>query len=125
MLHTGNKYLIKPSDIGAPTVDEFNSLKTSVSEGKALVAAAVTDKGVSTAADATFQTIATNIGSIVTGSTGYTSVSKVNDNVSVGEGAGDFTASLSSFENGLIRIRCNGRTPTGYQIYGYINIQLA
>ena len=42
----------------------INSLKTSVSEGKALVAAAVTDKGVNTAADATFQTIATNIGSI-------------------------------------------------------------
>lgn len=60
-----------------------------------------------------------------TASAGYTSVSKVNDNVSVGEGAGDFTASLSSFENGLIRIYCNGRTPTGYQIYGYINIQLA
>ena len=44
-------------------------LKTSVSEGKSLVAAAVTDKGVSTAADATFQTIATNIGRIKTSST--------------------------------------------------------
>ena len=33
---------------------ELNEVKTSVSEGKALIAAAVTGKGVSTAADATF-----------------------------------------------------------------------
>ena len=44
---------------------ELNSLKSSVSEGKSLVAAAVTDKGVTTAADATFQTIADNIGKLV------------------------------------------------------------
>lgn len=36
------------------TVAELDEVKTSVSEGKALIAAAVTDKGVSTAADATF-----------------------------------------------------------------------
>lgn len=36
----------------------------SVSEGKSAIAAAVTDKGVTTAADATFQQIATNIGNI-------------------------------------------------------------
>ena len=47
--------------------DATNELKTSVSEGKSLVAAAVTDKGVNTAADDTFQTIATNIRSISTG----------------------------------------------------------
>ena len=47
--------------------NELNSLKSSVSEGKSLVAAAVTDKGVTTAADATFQTIANNIGKIKTG----------------------------------------------------------
>ena len=43
---------------------EVESLKTSVSEGKKLVAAAVTDKGVNTAADSTFQVIADNISSI-------------------------------------------------------------
>ena len=48
---------------------ELDSLKSSVSEGKALVAAAVTGKGVSTAADATFQQIANNINAIQTGST--------------------------------------------------------
>ena len=36
------------------STDATNELKTSVGEGKSLVAAAVTDKGVSTAADATF-----------------------------------------------------------------------
>lgn len=45
---------------------ELNSLKSSVSEGKSLVAAAVTDKGVTTAADAAFQTIANNIGKLET-----------------------------------------------------------
>ena len=49
------------------TATELNTVKTSVSEGKALIAAAVTDKGVSTAADATFQQIATNIGNISKG----------------------------------------------------------
>lgn len=44
--------------------NELNSLKSSVSEGKSLIAAAVTDKGVQTAADATFQTIADNIAAI-------------------------------------------------------------
>ena len=45
---------------------EITSLKTSVSEGKALIASAVTDKGVATADDATFITIADNITSIST-----------------------------------------------------------
>lgn len=46
---------------------EVESLKTSVSEGKALIASAVTDKGVQTAGDATFATIAANIQSISSG----------------------------------------------------------
>ena len=44
--------------------NEINSLKTSVSSGKAAIASAVTDKGVQTAADATFNTMAQNIRSI-------------------------------------------------------------
>ena len=59
-----------------------------------------------------------------TASAGYTSVSEVNNGVHV-TGGGNFSASLSSFENGLIRIRCSGRAPYGDQISGYINIQLA
>ena len=49
------------------TSTELDELKTSVSEGKALVTGAVTDKGVSTASDATFATIAANISLIETG----------------------------------------------------------
>lgn len=43
---------------------EIDSCFQSVSEGKSLVAAAVTDKGVATAADATFQTMSNNIRAI-------------------------------------------------------------
>ena len=43
---------------------EMNSVKTSVSNGKSLIASAITDKGVSTASDATFQVMADNIASL-------------------------------------------------------------
>ena len=46
---------------------EINTLKKSVSDGKTLVATAITDKGVDTAADATFAVMAENIGQIETG----------------------------------------------------------
>ncbi len=46
---------------------EVEGLKKSVSDGKRSVAAAVTAKGVTTAADATFAAIAANIGKISTG----------------------------------------------------------
>ena len=46
------------------TTTQLNEVKTSVSNGKSLIASAITDKGVSTASDATFQTMATNIRSI-------------------------------------------------------------
>lgn len=49
---------------GYAKTSDLNSLKTSVSSGKQLVAAAVTGNGVSTAADASFQTIANNINAI-------------------------------------------------------------
>ena len=46
------------------TKSDFDLCFQSVSEGKSAIAAAVTDKGVTTAADATFQQIANNIASI-------------------------------------------------------------
>ena len=58
--------------------DAYEEVKTSVSEGKSLIATAVTGKGVQTAADATFQTMATNISSIVTGSTGWKTMKFMN-----------------------------------------------
>ena len=46
---------------------EITTLKKSVSDGKTLVATAITDKGVKTAADATFAVMANNISQIETG----------------------------------------------------------
>ena len=46
--------------------NEISSLKTSVSNGKSAVASAITDKGVSTSATASFNTMANNIRSINT-----------------------------------------------------------
>ena len=53
-------------------VKAVNELFTSVSNGKKKVASAITDKGVSTSADATFDQMEANIRSIQTGSTGIT-----------------------------------------------------
>ena len=50
--------------------DAVTELFTSVSEGKSLIAAAVTDKGIETAADATFQQIAGNVAAIASGGGG-------------------------------------------------------
>lgn len=46
---------------------KYDQLFQSVSNGKSLIASAITGKGVSTASDATFQQMATNIGNIKTG----------------------------------------------------------
>ena len=46
------------------TNNEISSLKSSVSNGKSAVASAITDKGVSTSATASFNTMANNIRSI-------------------------------------------------------------
>ncbi|QIC46308.1 hypothetical protein GAG94_03685 [Lysinibacillus sphaericus] len=48
-------------------MDSLQGLKQSVVDGKSKVAAAITTKGVTTAADVTFDTMATNIGKIPTG----------------------------------------------------------
>ena len=54
-------------------VAEVDSLGESVSNGKTLVANAITAKGVSTSTSATFSTMATNIGKIKTTPTSFTS----------------------------------------------------
>lgn len=51
------------------TTAEVNELKTSVSSGKAQIASAITDKGVSTSSTASFSQMATNIRSIASGIT--------------------------------------------------------
>lgn len=64
----------KATDIGGASAevvenlsDEVDTLKKSVSDGKSLVAGAITEKGIITAADATFAAMAENIGNIETG----------------------------------------------------------
>lgn len=61
------------SDIELPTTDKtikgaITELFQNVSNGKQLIATAITDKGVTTSSDSTFQTMATNIGNISGGS---------------------------------------------------------
>lgn len=63
-----NTVYTHPSSIQCNASSEINSLKSSVSNGKSLIASAITGKGVSTASNATFQTMANNISSIRTGS---------------------------------------------------------
>ena len=53
-----------PDISGFAKTSDLDSLKSSVSSGKSLVASAVTGKGVQTAADASFQTIASNINAL-------------------------------------------------------------
>lgn len=55
---------------------------TSVSDGKLLVASAITDKGVSTEDDATFQVMANNIRDISTGNTSNTTTTNFKSSIS-------------------------------------------
>lgn len=66
--HTHTTAQITGLDTSIQSINtEISSLKSSVSSGKATIAAAVTDKGVQTAADATFEEMANNIRNIQTG----------------------------------------------------------
>jgi hypothetical protein len=58
------------ANLGAASKAELEEVKTSVGEGKALIASAVTDKGVATADDATFAQMAANIAAIPSGGGG-------------------------------------------------------
>ncbi len=59
-----------PSDTKYPSEKlvktEIDNLKNSVSDGKSSIASAITNNGVTTASDATFATMATNIGTVAT-----------------------------------------------------------
>lgn len=96
---------ITPAGIGAATAAEVAELKTSVSEGKALVAAAVTDMGVETAADASFQVMAEHVLAI---STGYNAISGYSSSV----GGGISLSGTSCTMNGN-RITFSGTVSAG------------
>jgi len=66
----------------------IDELFTDVSEGKALIATAVTDKGVETAATDSFSTIAENISQIETGS--WLKIKAFNSSVRAGGGISSY-----------------------------------
>lgn len=69
---------ITGTQTGSTFTLDSSELFQSVSDGKSAVAAAITDKGVQTAADATFQQMATNIGNIPSGVQGLVQVDDSN-----------------------------------------------
>lgn len=86
--YTDNKVQTVVNDVNSNFNDVNNAINTlnanqnnlfqSVSNGKATVAAAITDKGVTTASDASFDTMAGNIRNIQTGGSGSTDPNFVN-----------------------------------------------
>lgn len=64
-LETSSEVVVRPD--GTTVEASLTELKTSVSNGKRAVASAITDKGISTSATASFATIASNIRNIPTG----------------------------------------------------------
>ena len=95
---------------------DLNSLKTSVSSGKQLVASAVTGKGVQTAANASFQTIANNINAIP-GAKTSASISSCGN----WHGSNGSSPSLYSFDGTTIRISLCGAFTNGGYMYITLN----
>ena len=93
-----------PDVSGFATSTDLNSLKTSVSSGKSLVASAVTGKGVSTAADASFQIIANNINAIPSALSTSLTITKRNGSLNVGDN------DMTQHERYAISMFCEGRS---------------
>lgn len=72
-----------------------NDLKKSVSDGKTLVANAITEKKVNTATDATFETMAQNIRKIATGS-GNATVKDVLSGKTFSTSSGEYTGTMEN-----------------------------
>ena len=92
------------------TKDELNELKNSVSNGKTLIADAITDKGVPTSATDTFQTMANNIRDINGGGSGG-ATEEFYGNIVVNK----TTVNVNNVDTDSIKIKLNQR-PTNNQI---------
>lgn len=92
------------------TKDELNELKNSVSNGKTLIADAITDKGVPTSATDTFQTMANNIRDINGGGSGGATEEFYGDIV-----VNKTTVNVNNVDTDSIKIKLNQR-PTNNQI---------
>jgi len=75
--------------------------KTSASDGKTLIASAITGKGVSTSATDTFSIMASNIDSIQTGHTITVNGEEYDDDISIGYGYGYFSEYSKSYPPGF------------------------
>lgn len=113
---------------GVITKEELQNLKKSVSDGKTLVADAITDKGVQTAADAEFAIMANNIsniaggegistndanavaGDILQGKTAYVKDKKVTGTIpTVSAENGSLEATTAAVDNGRIYLPIDGK----------------
>lgn len=103
-------------------VDE---LFTSVSNGKSAIASAITNKGVSTSSSDSFNTMATNIGSILTGTPRSKSdVTIIGNNATIPSGLYGSQFSIAASElcnSGTKSITANG---TGIDVTGYSKVNV-
>ena len=103
----------------------INDLKTSVSNGKSLIASAITDKGVSTASSATFQTMANNIGKIST--IGYQNLNSVNGTLITADTKTNLIGINTSYSPFIFNIGTNvssGVTYFNIKANGYTKVYL-
>lgn len=103
-----------------PTSTEVNEamdrLFTSVSDGKSLIASAITDKGVSTAADASFQTMRGNILAIESGGSMPEGVYLINVSASTAEGG---TVSGGGVASEGMTLTVSANVADGYNFEGW------
>lgn len=97
------------------TIAAVEDLKKSVSDGKELVADAITEKGVETAADATFATMAENIGQITTGD-----VVNLQESVTVKSSKTQFIKEPDPGYNGISQVVVEPVELTGFNMESFV-----